>query len=409
MAGHLQLRSFLPALLLLLAPDAPLAQEIDAAGANVLLRRASDFLWSQQSEDGAWHSRTYALLRSGQALTPFVLHALLEGPDREAVIDSSGTQAALAFIRSHTTPAGVLGVADPEILEYPNYATSYALQCLVAGDQPQDRALIAAMRRYLVQQQYREANGFAVTSEAFGGWGFGGVRPHGDPGHMDLAHTRRVLEALRRSESFGNARNNATYERAEEFLGRVQRRPAQGLQIDAGEAGRPTYDGGFYFSPVVLQANKGRSEGAAEQLYYRSYATATCDGLLSLLAAGVPPSDVRVQDAAAWLIAHPELDYPAGIPLDHPEPWRAALRMYHLAVRAEAYAAIGWPDGAADELVRLLGQWQQDDGSFINRESGLMKEDDPLLCTALAVIALSHLPPSHGGFAGGGDAALSED
>ena len=409
MAGHLQLRSFLPALLLLLAPDAVLAQATDAVGANVLRRRACEFLWSQQSEDGAWHSKTYALLRSGQALTPFVLYALLEGPDRDTVRASPGTRAALAFIRRHTTPEGVLGLADPEILEYPNYATSYALQCLIAPDQPEDRALIAAMRQYLVHQQYREANGFAVTSAAFGGWGFGGVRPHGDPGHMDLAHTRRVLEALRRSESLGSARDNATYKRAEEFLSRVQRRPAHGLETERDESRPSTYDGGFYFSPVVLQANKGRSDKAGEQLYYRSYATATCDGLLSLLAAGVSPSDARVQDAAAWLMAHPELDHPAGVPLDHPEPWPAALRMYHLAVRAEAYAAIGWPDGAAAELVRLLGRWQQDDGSFVNRESGLMKEDDPLLCTALAVIALSHLPPSHDGSAAGGDAALSEN
>jgi len=32
---------------------------------------------------------------------------------------------------------------------------------------------------------------------------------------------------------------------------------------------------------------------------------------------------------------------------------------------------------------------QQPDGSFENREGSLMKEDDPLVCTGLAVIALS--------------------
>src|SRR6478672_238308 len=57
----------------------------------------------------------------------------------------------------------------------------------------------------------------------------------------------------------------------------------------------PPFDGGFYFSPIVLTANKGREERDKRGMYYyRSYATATCDGLLALLACGVPRSDERV-------------------------------------------------------------------------------------------------------------------
>src|SRR5258708_6568718 len=44
------------------------------------LRRATEFLWAQQAEDGGFHSKTYGLLKAGQALTPFVLDALLDGP-----------------------------------------------------------------------------------------------------------------------------------------------------------------------------------------------------------------------------------------------------------------------------------------------------------------------------------------
>ena len=44
------------------------------------LARAAEYLWNQQAEDGGWHSHTYGLLRSGQALTPFVLDALLQIP-----------------------------------------------------------------------------------------------------------------------------------------------------------------------------------------------------------------------------------------------------------------------------------------------------------------------------------------
>ena len=42
------------------------------------------------------------------------------------------------------------------------------------------------------------------------------------------------------------------------------------------------------------------------------------------------------------------------------------------------------------EMLRLLAKNQRDDGGFVNTKSHLMKEDDPLLCTALAVIALTN-------------------
>jgi len=48
------------------------------------VRKAAQYLWAQQAEDGGWHSRAYGLLRSGQSLTPFVLDALLDQPDRPA-------------------------------------------------------------------------------------------------------------------------------------------------------------------------------------------------------------------------------------------------------------------------------------------------------------------------------------
>jgi hypothetical protein len=313
--------------------------------------RAAEWLWSQQAADGGWHSKTYALLRSGQAYTPFVLHALLQDgrtPPEGAV------ERALEFIRRHANADGVVGLADPDILEYPNYATAYALRCLKRVGDPKDAALVGRMRDYLVRQQFREENGFAPRDPAYGGWGFGGKIVPGKASHMDLAHTRRVLEALHEAGA-----PDAVFARAKIFLGGMQ-----------------GPDGGFYFSPVIDALNKARSEGGR----FRSYASATCDGTLSLLAAGM-----RTESAFRWLDGHPRLDYPQGIPEDHPEPWGAALFFYHLAVRAEAYRAVG---RRVDGIEALLAPLQQGDGRFFNAKSPLMKEDDPLLATALALIAL---------------------
>src|ERR1700722_1104030 len=75
------------------------------------LPRAVEYLWSQQANDGGWHSRTYGLLRSGQALTPFVLDALLQVPPAVYRRQTVRVDRAIAFIESNTRADGALGLA----------------------------------------------------------------------------------------------------------------------------------------------------------------------------------------------------------------------------------------------------------------------------------------------------------
>ncbi|MBI3723356.1 terpene cyclase/mutase family protein [bacterium] len=353
------------------------------------LARAAAFLWARQEKDGGWRSDRYAVLRSGQAYTPFVLLALLDVPESVLRRPRGGVERALAFIRSRVSDEGCLGASDPDLLEYPTYATSYALRSLVRAGDPRDRALEARMARWLGSQQFSEANGFSPADQGYGGWGFGGRAPlPACPGHMDLAHTRRVLAALRES----GWTDAATFARAKVFLGVLQRRPGTTqppvpAADDPGKGDAP-FDGGFFFSPLVLNANKGRHGTGAGGAFYRSYATATCDGALALLAAGVPEQDERVRAARGWLEQHAGLEAPDGIPKGHPEPWYSALRFYHLAVRAEASRALGIPGEWRNGIVRLVSSGQRGDGSVVNEESPLMKEDDALLATTLGLIAL---------------------
>jgi hypothetical protein len=215
---------------------------------------------------------------------------------------------------------------------------------------------------------------------------------------MELGHTRVVLQAISFAEAVcaDCGGDVAVRKRAEIFLRLLQRHPDESRNhpippdwddtVEAWQGGRAGgFDGGFYFSPIALSANKGHFD--KERPHWRSYATATCDGLLSLLALGDDRTDARIQAAARWLAKHPDLDYPQGVPRDQPEPWGAAI--YHYAVRAQVYDAINWPGEWRAQLRSLIAARQNADGSFINRDSHLMKEDDPLLCTALAVTALT--------------------
>jgi hypothetical protein len=208
---------------------------------------------------------------------------------------------------------------------------------------------------------------------------------------MDIAHTRRVLEAIREA----GVDDRDVYERAESFLRLLQRhpktkRPQPNVNGDKPISARSLFDGGFYFSPIVLDANKGLAAkpGNGKPGHYRSYATPTCDGVLALLACKVSKNDERVRAARRWLERHPKLDYPQGVSKEQPIPWGDTIHFYHLAVRAELYEKLDWPGVWRHRMIELIAGRQRPNGSFMN-EHHLMKENDPLLCTALAVIAMS--------------------
>jgi len=314
-------------------------------------KKAAAFLWSKQDPDGGWHSDTYGLLRSGQSLTPFVLLALLDAPD----VPPEAVDRAVAFIRANTNPAGEVGRSDHSLEDYPNFATALALRALErAGRKDGIEQLRTALRR----QQFTEQNGWEDGTPAYGAWGMGGpVRKPPYPGHVDLSMTRHVLQALA----------GIPDGRAMKYLDRCQ-----------------NGDGGFMFSTVVLDANKA---GVG-----KSYGTATADGLLSLLALSTKPDHPKVAAALAWLTQHHRTD---GVPgfQDSDAKWRDGMLYYYLAASAQAFRQTGGGPGSwKADLIRSLGSRQRLDGSFKNA-SFLMKEDDPMIATTFALIALVNAAP----------------
>jgi squalene-hopene/tetraprenyl-beta-curcumene cyclase len=222
---------------------------------------------------------------------------------------------------------------------------------------------------YLRGQQLAETLGWQPAHPAYGAWGMGGpLRRPPEPGHLDISMTRHVLEGL---QAAGVAADDDVFSRAALFLRRCQ-----------------NPDGGFFFSTVVVDANKAGPSGEG----FRSYGTATADGVLSLLAMGVPPPDLRVKRAVAWMTAHHRTDGVPGFPGNTTENWGEGMLYYYLAGSArvfhrlailEAPAGRDWRKGMAEEL---LGR-QRPGGEWVNA-SFLMKEDDPLIATRFALSAL---------------------
>lgn len=325
---------------------------------NESLRRAAQYLWAQQSDDGGFHSATYGLLRSGQSLTPFVLLALLDAPDGASTNPRRNVERALAFIKSKTNADGALGLMDDSAADYPNYATALAIAAIIKSRIPGYEKLVEQMVAQLRAQQFNEASGWTPQDAPYGGWGMGGsIRRPPEAGHVDLSMTRYVLEALRLADiRAGVAASDAVVTRALAFLERSQ-----------------NADGGFYFSPVNPEINKAGNSGGEG---FASYGTTTADGVLALRAAGVADADPRIAKAVRWLETHHKTDCAPGFDKADNQAWASGLRFYyaHAISRALPRLAVELPAQAAD-------------GSFRN-SNNLVKEDDPLIATAFALYTI---------------------
>ena len=299
------------------------------------------WLLDQQSPDGGWHSRTYGLLRSGQSISGFVMASL-----GERAAGDAAWQRGLHFLAVQTNEEGAVGVANPMLPDYPNYASALALQV--------NRSPLTL--NYLLSRQFSEADGWRESDPAFGAWGMGGDRRSPpNAGHVDLSMTRHVLEAL---ASSGIDAVHPAMQRARIFLSRCQNE-----------------DGGFQFSTVVLDANKA---GGA-----KSYGTATADGVISLVAAGA--DGARIEAAKAWLVSHHRPDAAPGFSGEAYRRWPQGLRFYYAAASAQAFRLLGMPRDVDQD--RLLRAERRRDGSWANPEP-LVKEDDPLIATGYALAAL---------------------
>ncbi len=346
------------------------------------LSDACSYLWDQQQRDGAWHSETHALLKGGQALTPFVLWALMEVPDSIYHKKPRKIQKAINFLRRQVDQYGHLGKADQDLLEYPNYSSAYALMVLSRYGSMEDQPRIQKLQQYLVSQQFAEHRGIEPHHLTYGGWGFGEDLAWGEHGQVDLSHTRRVLQALQVSGYTMDSLKGKSHH----FLHLLQKhpqetRPQPALLIDTLNA---EYDGGFYYSPVVLGANKGQQDLTGQ---FMSYPTATCDGFLAWQVFGAGCEESK--DALEWLIRHPSWDK-----WDHlneqAQTWARAMQYYHIMVRTEVYLQAQYHHDWVSAIPHWLGQKQRADGSFVNPVGAISKENDPLLTTTMAVTALNN-------------------
>jgi len=381
-------------------------------------------MWAQQSQDGGWHSETHAVLKDGKALTPYILYHLLLIPEDKFNRPEGAVERGVEFIQREIRASMTMSEDSLPLLNYPNYSAAYALRVLCYLQK--DTTLQRIIADHLMREQFIEHRGITPDNLAYGGWGYGEPDlPFGEHGHVDISHTRRIVEALvsynnsnRVSASLRETSKAEAKAEAEEtesqnmhlsrshvhtpltfslshsltashlFLQGVQRTPEDPRLYEGCHSRKNLpYDGGFISSSVTLATNKCEPVFIPDAGYhYPSYATATCDGLLALHALGLDDTKAFA-DAKNWLEQHQQMNTIDGLSKSDPEQWHQIMHYYPWAVRAEAMTAANISGSWSQQLTKLLIKEQQPDGYYINPIGGVNKEDDPLMATIFAVQA----------------------
>jgi squalene-hopene/tetraprenyl-beta-curcumene cyclase len=320
------------AVVLLLAGCSKTPQQPDERGVA--------WLMSKQSPDGAWRSSTYKVLESGRVLTPFLLWALAQqSPER---LSKHQSAMAKAFANAAVDEA------------YPTYSRALWVLALVAHKPAGWQERVSALERELRESQLVERLGWSAVDPEYGAWDMG-VVPARKPEAQrpDVSVTAFAVEALRAA---GASESDPACVAAKMFTTNV---------IDREE-------GGAFFTPSATWAHQNK---AGEK---RPYGTATADALRIRRACGVPDGDRSSTRLLAWIDDRFRLDAAPGFAAGG-DRWDAALQYYWLLV----VARLGHRGVDVRARVATL---QRADGSWANAIA-LMKEDDPLVATGLALAA----------------------
>jgi squalene-hopene/tetraprenyl-beta-curcumene cyclase len=358
-----------------------------------VLSKAADYLVSKQQRDGTWRSDLHGMFKFGDALTPLCLQALLvSAPQRREPIAK-----AAAWLAAFAKPDGK--IEEPEFgFEFAAYIAALAVITLSHPKCPKHDSARQAWLKYLRQRQLTEELGWTTDDPQYGGWGYCRVVPRKhQPGDLltppllesNLSATTYALAALKAT---GVPDSDPAYKKALVFVKRNQN-----WTDDAKKRDLRFDDGGFFFIYDDAVRNKagiaGQDSDGRDR--YHSYGSMTVDGLRCLDMCGQTASPRR-KAAAEWLRQRFQPKLHPGRYAERRENDREATYFYYAASLAqsehESWNINGNEEGPTRRaaLAEAIRGMQQPDGSWVNRV-GLVREDEPLVATSFAMIALANL------------------
>ncbi len=295
--------------------------------------KATAWLIDHQSPDGAWRSDTYGAFRDGRALTPLVLRVMPPGDAAEKACRWLSENGGKLFD------------------DYPIHLASALLECTTrfAG---LDELAESARARLL-----------ALQCPESGGWSYSPQPPTDESAPMQQANLSATAMAIDGLRAGGMAADHSCLRKAVTFLRTCHNHATGEADFD---------DGGFSQLTADPTRNKAGSAGKDQRgvTRYRSYASATADGLRAMLLCGETPNSPQILAAANWLRHFSERTPPD-------------LRFYTASSIAKTARLL--PE--ITPLIPDVSASQHADGSWRN-PAVEMREDCPFVATALALASV---------------------
>jgi squalene-hopene/tetraprenyl-beta-curcumene cyclase len=345
---------------------------------NDTVDKAVAYLRQQQNDDGSWGKAGPQQLGGTGVILTGLLQSGKVGPDDPMV------EKGLKYIESLINPREKhIAGRDPRV-QLKNYVTCINVLALVSAKRDSYKAVIADAAKFLRTLQWDEGEGKSKEDDVYGGAGYDSkLRP-------DLSNTQFFLDAL---TAAGIPKDDPAFQKAATFVSRCQN--LKGEHNDQKWAEKIN-DGSFIYSAAgggqTKTQDKPNDAGGLP-----GYGSMTYAGIKSLIYCGVSKDDPRIKKAFEWIQKNYTVDANPGMP-EQRKHWGLYYYYHTMAKCLDTLGLDKVKDAAGKEhdwradITAALAKRQKEDGSWRSEERHWM-EDDPLIVTGYALMALSHCKP----------------
>ncbi len=370
-------------------------------------KKAIAFLVDQVGDDHLWHSEYYGNLKGGAGVSALALYAITRCEKEHWQSHQKAMQRTIDTLGGFIDKFGYAANRDGP--DYSNYASSMLLIVTREADLHLSRNRRQALIDYLLRAQLDEEEGYQPSSVDFGGWDLSGwMKGKRRTTGTNISVSASVLEALvGELESLEKQKQSDPDDFGEDNNKRIERIR---LCLQKGgkwlvRCGNP--DGGFFFHPERAHAGNKAEWSNQKKTDPNSYGSATADGLrcMDYLGRYLELADSedaekqkrslekRIQKTVGWLDAENQWTWVPGFrDEEKASSWARGLKFYFWMSLSRTQkireTRSKKTSQASAKMVAVICESQANDGSWQNKNAR-MREDDPLIATSFALIALN--------------------